>query len=72
MTDEYEMEQVTLTEDMFMPAVLNCGCVSEGMYLTACIEWQEGILYIMCSHCGATKFWRHKDQQSLDEYTRKS
>jgi len=67
-----EFEQVTLTIDMFMPCSFECGCVSEGLRLHACIEWQEGILYLMCGNCGKTKHWKDPQQESLDAYTRKS
>jgi len=65
-----EMEPVTLSVDMFMEVHFECGCVSEGLRLHACIEWQEGILYLMCGNCGATKHWRDPLQETLSKFTR--
>lgn len=54
------MTPVTLTQDQFMNARIKCGCArsSHGwsMDVSACIEWQEGKLYVMCNHCGRHEF----------------
>ena len=61
------MKPVTLTRDQHMSARIRCGCArsSKGGWSLdprACIEWQEGILYIMCGHCGKAVFHRGEEE----------
>jgi len=55
------MNPVTLTQDQSMRCMIQCNCARSdrnGWSLSprACIEWQEGRLYIMCEHCGRLEF----------------
>jgi hypothetical protein len=55
------MKPVTLTRDQSMRCMVQCNCARSdrnGWSLSprACIEWQEGRLYIMCEHCGRLEF----------------
>ena len=62
------MKPVTLTEDQSISARVRCGCArsdEHGWSLDpyACIEWQEGRVYVMCGYCGRTFFG---DVQPMD------
>jgi len=58
---DWMMKPVTLTKDQSMRCMIQCNCArsdGNGWSLSprACIEWQEGRLYIMCEHCGRLEF----------------
>lgn len=60
-TEATRMEPAILTEDQSIPVHIKCWCAgSDGygrsLYPRACIEWQEGRLYIMCTNCGRLTF----------------
>jgi len=55
------MKPATLTKDQSMRAMIQCNCAHAdrngwSYSPVACIEWQEGRLYIMCQHCGSLRF----------------
>jgi len=51
-----------------MRAMIQCNCAHtdrNGWSYSpiACIEWQEGRLYIMCQHCGSLRFALEDEEQ---------
>jgi len=61
------MKPVTLTKDQSMRCMVQCNCARSdpfGWSLSprACIEWQEGRLYIMCDHCGRLEFAQEEEE----------
>lgn len=61
------MNPVTLDRDQSMRCMVQCNCArsdGNGWSLSprACIEFQEGRLYIMCDHCGRLEFAKEEEE----------